>query len=55
MAKPNYQHAKRQKEASRKARQLEKLQRKQARTDAAQPSAAGEPATTTDPGTTEVA
>jgi len=35
MAKPNYQHAKRQKEAARKARQQEKLQRKQqARVDA---------------------
>jgi hypothetical protein len=33
MAKPNYRHAKRQKEAVRKARQQEKLQRKQARPD----------------------
>lgn len=33
MAKPNYQHVKRQKEAARKARQQEKLQRKQARTE----------------------
>ena len=55
MAKPNYQHAKRQKEAMRKARQLEKLQRKQARVDAAQPAATGEPEPATAPGTTKVA
>ena len=30
MAKPNYQHTRRQKEAARKARQQEKLQKKQA-------------------------
>lgn len=35
MAKPNYQHARRQKEAARKARQQEKLQRKQSRADEA--------------------
>lgn len=51
MAKPNYQHAKRQKEAVRKARQQEKLQRKQGRTDATQPADAAEPAPATTPAT----
>jgi hypothetical protein len=40
MAKPNYQHARRQKEAARKARQQEKLQKKQAaKTDATEKDA----------------
>ena len=34
MPKPNYRHAKKQKELSRKARQLEKQQRRTARTRA---------------------
>lgn len=33
MPKPNYRHAKKQKELSRKARQLEKQQRRTARTN----------------------
>ncbi|MFZ0500775.1 MAG: hypothetical protein WAU49_10960 [Steroidobacteraceae bacterium] len=40
MAKPNYRQAKKQKEASRKARQLEKQQRR-----ATRPNASGEIAT----------
>jgi hypothetical protein len=35
MAKPNYQHMKKQKEQARKARQAEKRQRKLARVDTA--------------------
>jgi hypothetical protein len=35
MAKPNYQHAKKQKEQARKARQAEKRQRKLARGETA--------------------
>jgi hypothetical protein len=43
MAKPNYQHARRQKEAARKARQQEKLQKKQAaKADAAGNTATGD-------------
>jgi hypothetical protein len=39
MAKPNYQHMKKQREAQKKARQQEKLARKQTRT--AEPGEAG--------------
>ena len=42
MAKPNYQHMKKQREAAKKARQQEKLARKQTRTAEPGESAAGE-------------
>jgi hypothetical protein len=41
MAKPNYRHAKRQKELARKTKQNEKLQRRSPRTDA--PTESSEP------------
>jgi len=44
LAKPNYRHAKKQKEAARKARQLEKQQRRSARTGGAEPTADTTPA-----------
>jgi len=47
LAKPNYRHAKKQKEAARKARQLKKQQHRLARTGAGEP-------TTTDSTPTEV-
>jgi hypothetical protein len=47
MAKPNYQHARRQKENARKARQQEKLQRKQAaKADAVAVATAKDPVAT---------
>lgn len=56
MAKPNYQHAKRQKEAARLARQAEKKLRKQTKggdaepsTDDAAPDAAADTAATDAP------
>jgi len=47
MAKPNYGHAKRQKETARKARQQKKLERRQTRVPTAGENPA--PAGTTDP------
>jgi hypothetical protein len=44
MAKPNYRHAKRQKEAARMARKQEKLLRKRARGDTSSPAEGAEPA-----------
>lgn len=41
MAKPNYQHMKRQKETARKARQQEKLLKKQPRAPEAAPATEG--------------
>jgi hypothetical protein len=48
LAKPNYRHAKRQKELARKTKQTEKLQRRSPRTDVpaeSEPGAPGEPRT----------
>ena len=42
MAKPNYQHMKKQREAQKKARQQEKLARKQTRTSEPGETAVGE-------------
>jgi hypothetical protein len=41
LAKPNYRHAKRQKELARKTKQNEKLQRRSPRTDAPAESESG--------------
>jgi hypothetical protein len=43
LAKPNYRHAKRQKELARKTKQNEKLQRRSPRTDAPADSEPGQP------------
>jgi hypothetical protein len=42
VAKPNYQHARKQKELARKSRQLQKEQRRSARAKPADPSATEE-------------
>ncbi len=44
MAKPNYHHARKQKELARKARQQEKQQRRSARPNAADENSAAGPA-----------
>lgn len=44
MAKPNYRHEKRQKEAARLARQQEKLLRKRTRADTSAPAEGADPA-----------
>jgi hypothetical protein len=44
VAKPNYHHARKQKELARKARQQEKQQRRSARPNAADETAAASPA-----------